>query len=188
MTPRWRHPPNSDPRSIYTGYLAWCNRLQSQASASCGKVTHRSRFKPNRCMDNNKKNNGEITVKNKTLDIKGSGRVESVWLPVLRLIMVALCRWPSTRNCGSSTALLMPTLFGPEFHLYWISLIVYPTNPAARTDKARHSRARMHVTSLGVAKADASILRGSVQQPGYPYTSLRTTGVQCSPVAHREIY
>lgn len=38
-------------------------------------------------------------------------------LPVVRLITVALCLCPSTRNCGSSTSLLMPTLFNPEFHL-----------------------------------------------------------------------
>lgn len=28
----WTPPPNWGPRSIYIGYLAWCNRLQSQAS------------------------------------------------------------------------------------------------------------------------------------------------------------
>lgn len=67
---------------------------------------------------------------------------------MVKFITVCLCLWPSTRNCGNSTSLLIPTLFDPEFHLYRISLIVYPTKPAAaaRTDKACHSSARMHIS------------------------------------------
>lgn len=37
------------------------------------------------------------------------------WLPVVSVTTVARCRWPSTRNCGSCTSLLIPTLDNPSF-------------------------------------------------------------------------
>lgn len=45
---------------------------------------------------------------------------------------MARCRWPNTLNWGRDTSLDTPTEFGPSFHLYRISLIVYPTNYFAR--------------------------------------------------------
>lgn len=48
-------------------------------------------------------------------------------VPVVKLISIARCRWPSTLNCGSDTSLDTPTELGPSFHLYRMSLIVYPT-------------------------------------------------------------
>ena len=49
------------------------------------------------------------------------------YLPVDRCMVVCRCLCPSTRNCGSSTSFEMPTDCRPEFHLYRISRIVYPT-------------------------------------------------------------
>lgn len=57
------------------------------------------------------------------------------WLPVLSVTTVARCRWPSTRNCGSCTSLLIPTLDNPSFQWYRISLIVYPTPETCQTHK-----------------------------------------------------
>ena len=48
-------------------------------------------------------------------------------LPVVKLISTARCRWPRTLNCGRETSPLTLTLVGPSFHLYRMSLIVYPT-------------------------------------------------------------
>lgn len=53
-------------------------------------------------------------------------------LPVVRLISMARWRWPRTLNWGRETSLLTPTLFGPSFHLYRMSLIVYPTEKIER--------------------------------------------------------
>lgn len=64
-------------------------------------------------------------------------------LPVDRLITVALCLCPSTRNCGSSTSLLMPTLLEPEFHLQRISRIVYPTKPGRQNRQSHVMRAEV---------------------------------------------
>lgn len=69
-------------------------------------------------------------------------------LPVVKSITVSRCRCPSTRNCGSSTSLLIATLFGPAFHLYRISRIVYPTNAAARTDKACHLENHLFINTV----------------------------------------
>lgn len=49
------------------------------------------------------------------------------YLPVDKFMVVCRCLCPSTRNCGSSTSFEMPTDCRPEFHLYRISRIVYPT-------------------------------------------------------------
>jgi len=63
----------------------------------------------------------------------GGGGVGCVYtLPVVRLISMARWRWPRTLNWGRETSLLTPTLFGPSFHLYRMSLIVYPTEKIER--------------------------------------------------------
>lgn len=56
-------------------------------------------------------------------------------LPVVSVTTLARCRWPSTRNCGSCTSLLIPTLFTPSFQWYRMSLIVYPTPETCQTHK-----------------------------------------------------
>lgn len=48
-------------------------------------------------------------------------------VPVVRLISIALILWPKTLNWGRDTSLETPTDLGPSFHLYRISLMVYPT-------------------------------------------------------------
>lgn len=48
-------------------------------------------------------------------------------VPVVRLISKALILCPKTLNCGRDTSLETPTDLGPSFHLYRISLMVYPT-------------------------------------------------------------
>lgn len=48
-------------------------------------------------------------------------------LPVDKLISMVLCRCPRTLNCGKDTSFETPTDVGPLFHLYLMSLIVYPT-------------------------------------------------------------
>lgn len=57
-------------------------------------------------------------------------------LPVVRATTVARCRWPSTRNCGNCTSLLMPTLDAPSFQTYSMSVIVYPTPGTCQTQNA----------------------------------------------------
>lgn len=71
-------------------------------------------------------------------------------LPVVRLISIARCRCPRTLNWGRETSLLTPTLFGPSFHLYRISRIVYPTvnkieNPLVLIHTYRNPRQHTHV-------------------------------------------
>ena len=53
-------------------------------------------------------------------------------------MVVCRCLCPSTRNCGSSTSLEMPTDCRPEFHLYRISRIVYPTWPCVVAHARTH--------------------------------------------------
>lgn len=56
-------------------------------------------------------------------------------LPVVRVTTVARCRCPRTRNCGSCTSLLMPTLISPSFQWYRMSLMVYPTPETCQTHR-----------------------------------------------------
>lgn len=58
-----------------------------------------------------------------------------VMLPVVSVTTVARCRCPSTRNWGSCTSLLIPTLVCPSFQWYRMSLIVYPTPETCQTHK-----------------------------------------------------
>ena len=71
------------------------------------------------------------------------------YLPVDRCMVVCRCLCPSTRNCGSSTSFEMPTDCRPEFHLYRISRIVYPTAGKEQEHKNRRSNiCTIHIKHL----------------------------------------